>query len=98
MEGRRERREGEGDRQTVGVNKSGSIMSCWEVRDRVWMCHVLRLYSREPSFMQVTLLNMERSAFISVTILTVNYIQNLHDFVSASRLSCGVFLRYLLFS
>lgn len=40
--------------------------------DRLWMCLVLSLDSRKPSFTQFTLLNIEGSAFISVTILTTD--------------------------
>ena len=95
--------EGEGDRQTdrqtIRVNKSGIMMKrSWEGRDRLRMYRVLRLDSRKPTLVQVTLLNTEGSVFLSVTVLTTNYMQTLHDFVLSSLFFCAVFLHYLSFS
>ena len=87
------------DRQTIRVNKSGIMMKrSWEGRDRLRMYHVLRLDSRKPTLVQVTLLNTEGSVFLSVTVLTINYMQTLHDFVLSSLFFCAVFLHYLSFS
>ena len=72
-------------RQIVIKDKSGSMMMrSWAGRDRLRMCHALRLDSRKPPLMQVTLLSTEGSVFVSVTVLTTNYMQSLHDFVLSS--------------
>lgn len=87
------------DRQTIRVNKSAIMMKrSWEGRDRLRMYCVLRLDSGKPTLVQVTLLNTEGSVFLSVTVLTTNYMQTHHDFVLSSLFFCAVFLHYLSFS